>query len=137
MSEDGNVKVVQTLFEAFGRGDIPALLSSLSDDVSWQIFGTASGVPYYGEHKGQAGVTDFFGKLGGNVEFERFEPREFLSVEGERVLVLGGERGRVKPTGRSFDQEWAMVFTLKGGKVTSFRCYEDTEAVAVAFSPQG
>ena len=134
MSEDENVKVVQGLFEAFGRGDVPAMLEGLSDDVSWRILGTA-GVPYYGEHTGRAGVTDFFGKLGSNVEFEHFEPREFIS-QGDKVVVLGGERGRVKPTGRGFEQEWAMVFTVSGGKIKSFRCYEDTEAVSGAFRPQ-
>jgi ketosteroid isomerase-like protein len=30
-----NVDVVQQGYEAFGRGDIPALLESLTDDVEW------------------------------------------------------------------------------------------------------
>ena len=134
MSEEQNQQTVQGLYEAFGRGDVPAMLAALSDDVDWRLDGPAS-VPYFGQYKGHGGVVDFLTKLGSNVEMERFEPREFIS-KGDKVVVLGGERGRVKPTGRGFEQEWAMVFTVSGGKIKSFRCYEDTEAVSGAFRPQ-
>jgi ketosteroid isomerase-like protein len=43
----------------------------------------------------------------------------------------------VKSTGRAFDNDWAMVFTLREGKITGFRSYEDTGAVAAAFGPRG
>jgi ketosteroid isomerase-like protein len=49
--------------------------------------------------------------------------------------VLGRERGRVKGTGKTFDNEWALLFTFDGGgKVTGFQCYENTAAIAEAFS---
>jgi ketosteroid isomerase-like protein len=135
MSEEQNQQVVRGLFEAFGRGDVPSMLAALSEDVDWRIDGPAS-VPYFGRHAGHEGVVDFLTKLGSNVEMERFEPRDFIA-KGDRVVVLGGERGRVKTTGRAFDNEWAMVFTLEGGKIKSFRSYEDSGAVAEGFRPQG
>jgi ketosteroid isomerase-like protein len=30
-----NVATVQSIYEAFGRGDIPAILDRISDDVIW------------------------------------------------------------------------------------------------------
>ncbi len=135
MSEEQNQQTVQGLYEAFGRGDVPTMLAALSDDVDWRLDGPAS-VPYFGQFKGHGGVVDFLTKLGSNVEMERFEPREFIA-KGDKVVVLGGERGRVKSTGQAFDNEWAMVFTFKDGKVTSFRSYEDSGAVAGAFAPKG
>ncbi len=135
MSEEQNQQIVQGLFEAFGRGDVPSMLGVLAADVDWRIDGPAS-VPYFGRHSGHEGVTDFLTKLGTNVEMQKFEPREFIT-KGDKVVVLGGERGHVRATGRSFDNEWAMVFTLREGKITSFRSYEDTGAVAAAFGPQG
>jgi uncharacterized protein len=131
MSEEQNQQVVRKLFESFGRGDMPSMLASISEDVDWRLDGPAS-VPYFGRHAGHGGVVDFLTKLGANVEMERFEPREFIA-KGDKVVVLGGERGRVKATGRAFDNEWAMVFTLDGGKIKGFRSYEDTGAVAGAF----
>jgi ketosteroid isomerase-like protein len=132
MSAQENKRVVQSVFEAFGRGDIPGVLSVLADDVLWTMPGPPE-VPYYGERRGHEGVTDFFVRLGTHVEFESFEPREFIA-EGERVVVLGFERGRVRSTGKIFDNDWALVFTVRDGKVSHFRSYENTGAVADAFN---
>jgi len=131
MSEQENLRTVQNLFECFGRGDVPGLLRLLSEDVDWHIKGPEV-VPYFGPRNGHEGALDFFGKLGTSVEFERFAPETFLAG-GEQVVVIGGERGRVRATGKSFDNDWAMVFTLRDGKITKFRSYEDTAAVAEAF----
>ncbi|HWS56798.1 MAG TPA: nuclear transport factor 2 family protein, partial [Pyrinomonadaceae bacterium] len=81
------------------------------------------------------GVLDFFGKIGTNVEFEHLAPEEFIPA-GDKVLVIGGERGRVRATGRDFENPWIMVFTLREGKISKFRSYEDTAAVAEAFRAQ-
>jgi uncharacterized protein len=132
MSEEENKRVVQAIFEAFGRGDVPGVLSHLAEDVEWRAPGPAS-VPYLGERRGRGGATEFFVKLGTNVEFESFEPGAFIA-EGDRVVALGRERGRVRGTGKVFDNEWALVFTFGGGKVTHFQLYENTSAVAEAFS---
>ena len=35
MSANDNVKTIQTVYEAFGRGDLPAILDALTDDVDW------------------------------------------------------------------------------------------------------
>jgi ketosteroid isomerase-like protein len=131
MSEQENLRVVRGLFECFGSGDIPGLLKLLHEDVDWHIKGPAE-VPYFGPRRGHDGVLDFFGKLGAGVEFEGFAPQEFLAG-GDHVVVIGSERARVKTTGKSFDNDWAMVFTLRDGKIVRFRSHEDTAAVAEAF----
>ena len=132
MSEQENVRVVQTLFERFGSGDVPGILGLLSEDVDWHIRGPEA-VPYFGPRRGHDGVLDFFGKVATSVEFESLQPEEFVPA-GDKVLVIGGERGRVRATGKNFDNPWIMVFTLRDGKITRFRSYEDTAAVAEAFS---
>ena len=132
MSAEENKRTVQRIFEAFGRGDIPAVLEHVSEDVTWKAPGP-SAVPYFGDRRGHAGATEFFVQLGGNVDFEHFEPGAFIA-EGDKVVVLGRERGRVRGTGKTFDNEWALVFTFDGGKVTAFQCYENTAAIAEAFS---
>jgi ketosteroid isomerase-like protein len=126
-----NVEVVQESYEAVGRGDIPALLDLLTDDVEWTFQGP-SVIPFAGTRRGREGVAEFFSLVGGNLEFERFEPREFVA-QGDTVVVLGFERSLVKPTGRTFEQEWAHVYKLRDGKVAEFLALEDTAAHAVAF----
>jgi ketosteroid isomerase-like protein len=132
MSTEENKRVVQSIFEAFGRGDVPGVLAHLAEDVEWRAPGP-SAVPYLGERRGHGGATEFFVQLGTNVDFESFAPGAFVA-EGDRVVALGRERGRVKATGKTFDNEWALVFTFGGGgKVTNFQLYENTAAVAEAF----
>ena len=132
MSAERNRRTVQSIFEAFGRGDIPGVLGHVSEDVTWKAPGPAV-IPYFGDRRGHAGATEFFVQLGTSVDFEHFEPGAFIA-EGDRVVVLGRERGRVKGTGKTFDNDWALVFTFGGGKVTGFQCYENTAAIAEAFS---
>ena len=132
MSAEENKRTVQSIFEAFGRGDIPGVLEHVSEDVAWDAPGP-SVVPFYGRRRGHAGATEFFTQLGSNVEFEKFEPWEFIA-EGDSVVVTGTERGRVRPTGKTYEQDWVLHFKVSGGKVTSFHCYDETDAVARAFS---
>jgi hypothetical protein len=132
MSVEENRRVVQSVFEAFGRGDVPALLALIDEGAEWVAPGP-SVVPYFGERRGREGAAEFFKHLGAEVEFESFEPGDFVA-EGERVVVLGRERGRVRRTGKTFDNDWALVFTVRDGKVTAFRVYENTAAIAEAFS---
>ena len=126
-----NAEVVQETYEAVGRGDIPALLDLLTDDVEWTFQGP-SVIPFAGTRRGREGVAEFFSLVGGNLEFEQFEPREFVA-QGDTVVVLGFERSLTKPTGRTFEQEWAHVYKLREGKVTEFLALEDTAAHAIAF----
>jgi ketosteroid isomerase-like protein len=125
-----NVDVVQETYEAVGRGDIPALLDLLTDDVEWTFQGP-SVIPFAGTRRGREGVAEFFSLVGETLEFERFEPREFVA-QGDTVVVLGFERNLIKPTGRTFEQEWAHVYALRDGKIAKFLAIEDTAAYVVA-----
>ena len=131
MNEEQNLRTVQEVFAAFGSGNLPAMLALMSEDIEWQVKGP-SVVPYAGERRGHAGVNDFFTQLGGAVEFSRFETQEFIA-QGEQVVVLGSETARVRSTGRSFDNDWAIVFTFDAAKIARVRIYEDTHALAEAF----
>jgi ketosteroid isomerase-like protein len=126
-----NVDVVQETYEVVGRGDIPALLELLTNDVEWNFQGP-SVIPFAGTRRGPEGVAEFFTLVGETLEFEQFEPREFVA-QGDTVVVLGFERNLIKPTGLTFEQEWAHVYTLRDGKVAKFLALEDTAAYVVAF----
>ena len=134
MSEAQNTKVVQDAYAAFGRGDIPTLLGYLTDDIHWQpVIGTAKHVPFSGERKGKAAVAEFFKQVSENEEFQLFEPREFVA-QGDRVVAIGHYRGVTKSTGRTFDSPFVMVFTLRDGKVATFREFTDSAAINAAFA---
>ena len=133
MSGQANVDIVQRIYEAVGNGDIPALLDLLADDVEWTYQGP-SVIPFAGTRRGREGVAEFFSLLGENLEFEEFEPRDFVA-QGDTVVVVGYERNLIKPTDRTFEQEWAHVFTLRDGKIIKHWSFEDTAAYVAAFEP--
>ena len=126
-----NAGVVQETYEAVGRGDIPALLDLLTDDVEWTFQGPSS-IPFAGTRYGREGVAGFFSLVGENLEFQEFEPREFVAQD-DTVVVLGFERSLVKPTGHTLEQEWAHVYKLSDGRVAAILALEDTAAHVVAF----
>src|SRR5829696_4753318 len=90
MSERTNTDVLQQGYEAFGRGDIPAILDLLTDDVEWIQQGP-SVIAFAGTRHGHEGVAEYFSLLDEHLEFEQFEAREFVA-QGDTVVVVGFER---------------------------------------------
>ena len=61
-------------------------------------------------------------------------PTEFIT-EGETVVSLGDFKGVHGATGKTSKARYAHVWTVKDGKITRFRQYIDTLAVAEARRP--
>jgi ketosteroid isomerase-like protein len=51
------------------------------------------------------------------------------------VIVLGSLRAKVKQTGLVYDNEWAMSWTLRDGRITKWQIYEDTARELAAHAP--
>ena len=126
-----NVDTVQRCYAAVGRGDIPAVLDLMTDDVAWTLQGPPA-IPFAGTRRGKAGVTEFFSLVGGTLEFHQFEPREFVA-QSDTVVAIGYEHSVAIPTGRTLRQEWVHVYTVRDGKIATFRGFEDTAALVAAF----
>jgi uncharacterized protein len=123
-------QLVAGMYEAFGRGDLEAVLSALAEDVDWNLPGVA---PYAGVRRGRGAVRDFFTELIMAAKIEMFEV-DAVIAEGARVVVLGRERCTTVKTGRTFEQHWAHAYTVRDGMVASAHLYEDTHAQALAFA---
>lgn len=130
MSEQ-NTAIAQQAYENFKTGNIQALLDQLSDDVTWQL-PEVEGAPLSGKRTGRDGVREFFATVARDQEVIEFEPREFVA-QGDKVVSLGHYRWRVKDTGREFASDFAHAFTISDGKITGFREYFDSAAVAAAY----
>ena len=134
MSAEENTRIVQEAYAAFGRRDIPALLNVMSDDVDFQaLMGASAAVPVSGHRAGRGAVQKFFDDLAGSIEFQRFEPREFIA-ERDKVVTLGYYEGRSIKTGRGWSSEWVMIFTVQEGKIVRSREFADVAAINAAFA---
>src|SRR4051812_6040717 len=102
MQESQNTMIVQNIYAAFGRGDLPVLLDALDEQILWRpVLGAASYVPTAGERRGKAAVAEFFKILNETIAFEDFQPKEFVA-QGDQVVAIGQYTGRAKATGRQF-----------------------------------
>ncbi|MES2070119.1 MAG: nuclear transport factor 2 family protein [Pseudomonadota bacterium] len=119
-------EVVQQAYAAFGRGDVPAILELVADDIDWELVGPKS-LAYAGPRRSRSEVGAFFAALAAADNITVFEPREFIEA-GEHVTVLGRSQATALDTKREYATEWAHVFTVKNGKVTRWRGYSDTAA---------
>ena len=121
-----NLETIRRAYEAFARGDVPAVLAVLAADVKWT---EAEGFPYGGTYTGpDAVLKGVFMRLG--TEWENFGavPSEFIE-QGDTVVALGQYSGKYKDTGRSFSAPFAHVWSFKSAKVVRFRQYTDTALV--------
>jgi ketosteroid isomerase-like protein len=124
------VDVVKQAYGAFSRGDVPAVLDLVADQVDWRFWG-ASRLPYTGTCKTKGEVGRWFAAIAEVDDIKAFEPREFIDG-GDHVTVLGWERTAARPGGKVFETEWIHVFTVRDGKVVRFWGLYDTEASAAA-----
>ena len=128
MSTDKNVQTVKDFFAAIGRSDRKALLALAAEDIEWIIPG--EDWPLAGTRRGHAGLADLLKTASKSMETST-EPREFVA-QGDRVLVIGFAKGKVKATNKTFEDNWIFAITVRDGKLTSIREYIDTQALARA-----
>jgi uncharacterized protein len=128
MSIEKNVQVVKDFFAAIARGDIQGLRALSAEDIEWLIPGDWA---WAGTIRGHAGVSAFLQKAPETVEISSSERREFLA-QGDRVMVLGVARGKVKATNRTFEDQYVFAITVRDGKVANIREFVDTLALARA-----
>jgi ketosteroid isomerase-like protein len=135
VSEEGNVRIVRDAYAAFLRGELGAVLTALADDVEWKVPGPREVLPFAGVYRGRRHVGEFFATLGATLEFESFQPKEFIA-QGDKVVVLGSRRDRFRKTGRIVESDWAAVFTVRDRHIGSYVVYEDTAALVEAARPR-
>lgn len=122
----GNVEILQGGYEAFGRGDVPAVLGIFDPNIEWR---EAEGNPYKPDGKawigGDAIVQNLFMRLGTEWNGFTVHPNEFHDA-GDTIVVECRYTGVHKATGKSIDAQACHVWKLKAGKATSFQQYVDT-----------
>lgn len=128
MSIEKNIQTVKDFFAAISRGDREALLALVVEDIEWIIPG--EDWPLAGTHRGHAGLAHLLETASRTIETST-EPREFVA-QGDRVLVVGFARGKIKATNKTFEDDWIFAITVQDGRLTNIREYIDTQALARA-----
>ena len=126
MSEQ-SVEVVEGVYAAFARGDVPGVLGAFTDQIEWY---EAEGMPYGGLHRGGAAVAEnVFGPITEDVEGFAVTPEEFIA-SGDSVAVVVRYTGTGKVTGKPLDLPAVHVMDVEGDKIARFRQFIDTAKFA-------
>lgn len=125
-------QIVQGIYANFGRGDIAAIVDTFADDIHFRHAG-APDIPYAKDRHGKQQAAAFFGDLSASVEVRQFQPQRFVA-QGDSVVAYGHWAGRAKNTGKPYEADWVMLWTLHDGKVSEYQGFDDTLRMARAFA---
>ena len=125
MSADANIKTITEVYEAFGRGDIAAILDAVAGDVDWAAEAASAGAPWHGVRLGKDAVAAFFAEFGATMEVEEFTPVSIAANDTD-VLSVVRFRARSRATGKTAAMNLHHFFTFRDGKIAYYRGTEDT-----------
>ena len=121
-----NVRFLKDLYDAFARGDISAVLGSMSPGIKWY---EAESHPYMPGGEAWVGpdavMKHLFTRIGAEWEGFSIHPKSFYGA-GDSVIVEARYTGTFKPTGKSMDTQVCHIWDVTDGKVTRFQQYVDT-----------
>ena len=105
MSIEQNIQTVKGFFAAMGGVDRQALLALTSEDIeldhSWQRLAD-------GRHPPRArGIAEVARTASEKVGTSVMEHREYIA-QGDRVLVIGFAKGKIKATNKTWVDDWAL-----------------------------
>jgi uncharacterized protein len=124
-----HIATVTNIYEAFGKGNIPAIIDQLADNIQWEQWGDNSaqqaGVPWMLARTGKEGAFEFFKALG-ELRITDFRILSIMSNENQAAAEIIIEAD-VLATGGHFRDEEIHLWTFdEQGKVIRFRHYNDT-----------
>ncbi len=132
-----NLETVAGIYEAFGKGDVPAILAVLADDVEWEAWESNSsveaGVPWMTPRHGKDDVVGFFETAG---QMKIVDLQVLSMMEGGNQVAVEFVLEADLPAwggGHYRDEEIHLWSFNDQGKVTRLRHYTDTAKHIAAF----
>ena len=128
----GNVAVVDGLYQAFAKGDVPAVLAVMDANIVWN---EAEGFPYSDKNPylgPDAVVNGVFARIGAEWEYWNLTDIQLHDMSGNMVLATLRYKAKHKTTGKVIDSQTAHLWTLRDGKIIAFQQFTDTKQAAGA-----
>ena len=120
-------EIIRSFYDKLASGDAAGALGLMAPDIEWITMWH-----YKVDGSGPERVAEgLFKPLMAEWSSFSLVPTEFIT-EGDTVVSLGDFTGVHGATAKKADARYAHVWTVKGGKITRFRQYIDTLAVAEA-----
>ena len=130
MSQE-NVEIVRAAYEAFERGDLPAVSQLHDPAIEWQ---TSAEDPDAATHRGRVAVRRYIESYMETFPGLRADLEDCVEAPGGRVLATVRYTGRARASGIDMDWRQALVYTLRAGLIVRAEEYFDR---AEAFETAG
>jgi ketosteroid isomerase-like protein len=125
------IETVREVYAAFARGDVPAILARMGEDVDWEPgYAHNADIPWLAPGRGRSHVAGFLQALAA-FEFRKFDVFAIMT-DGPWVVALVAVELFHRSSGRSLSEPCeAHIWKLApSGKVLSMRHAADTRAHA-------
>ncbi len=125
-AKESNVEIIQNLYAAFAKGDVPAVLQKFDPKIVWneaENFPYADRNPYVGP---QAVLEGVFARIGADWEYWNLADQTYYEANSGEVIVTGRYNAKNKLTGKEISVQFVHMWTLNEGLVTMFQQYADT-----------
>lgn len=134
-------QVIGELLRRIGEGDPARIAELYAEHGDWKLdwpeseHGRAA-TPWIRHKSTRADVAAHYREIAGHhVPGQAATDIERVLVDGNDAVVLGEIRQTARPTGRAYRARFALHLTVEDGLVTRHHVYEDSLAVARAFTP--
>ena len=132
-----NLATVQGIYESFGKGDVPAILAVLAEDVEWESWADNSsvnaGVPTMIPRHGKAEVAHFF-QVAGQMEITDLQILNMMEGGNQVAVEFVLEANLPAWGGGHYRDEEIHLWTFnEEGKIVRLRHYTDTAKHIAAF----
>ncbi|MBC7272602.1 MAG: nuclear transport factor 2 family protein [Streptomyces sp.] len=125
--------VVDAFFERFGAGDLPGLLDLFADRVDFRVSGSPQ-VPWTGARSTRQEISEFFGVFPKVLTAPQSFTLHARLVDGPHAVVMAESAFGVLATGKTFTNAYALHFSVEDGQIVRYHMYEDSYAIAEAFT---
>ena len=130
-----NVDLIQNSYEAFARGGIDEYLAFIDPNVNWRAM---EGAPDdVGEMDGREAVSRYLREWDDMFEGLFAEAEELIDAGPDRVVAVVHIGGRAKASGAEVDMRYAVLYTLRDGKIVRGREYVDRAQALEAAGVKG
>jgi len=127
------ITTIQDIYAAFGRGDIPYILSNLTEDVSWEFEAPAE-ISWSGIRRGPSEALGFFAGLAAEHADPVLKMTEFFATHNA-VAAFGRYDATMRATGVAVSTPCAHYFQFRDGKICRYVNYCNSGAFVQAMVP--
>ena len=114
-----NAQMIRDGYEAFARGDIPAVLEMLGEDITWHVPGRS---PLSGDYRGHDDVLGFFRRSMELSEGTLQVALDEVVADGDRVVAI--TTVSAQRNGRTLSTPEIHCWRVADGKAVEFREFQ-------------